>query len=118
MTNEQLKQRTKSFAIAILDYADSLPKNDKGRVVSRQLIRSATSTAANYRAACRARSDREFISKLNIVLEEADESMFWLELIDESKLIKSAKTEKLKQESNELVAIFVSTLRTIKKRMK
>lgn len=79
MTTEELKKRTKKFAVEIIKLTDSYPRSQAGKVVSHQLIRCATSVAANYRAACRARSAADFISKITIVEEEADESLFWLE---------------------------------------
>lgn len=87
------------------------------RVVINQIAKSATSVGANYRAVCRARSDREFVAKLNIVLEEADETQFWLEIIEEMNWIKQIELESIKKEANELVAIFVTTLKTVNNRL-
>src|SRR5436190_8909191 len=84
MNAEELKARTKQFALRCLTVADSIPRTAGGRAISSQLARSATSVAANYRATCRARSHREFISKMGVVLEEADESALWLELVSEA----------------------------------
>jgi four helix bundle protein len=83
-------------------------------IISRQLLRSSTSVGANYRAVCRARSNADFVSKLGIVLEEADESLFWIELLVDSGLVQPEKTAALKREANELVSIFVASLRTAK----
>ncbi|PRY83796.1 four helix bundle protein [Mongoliibacter ruber] len=106
-----LKQRTKRFALDIIELVEFLPKVLSAKIISYQLVKSATSVGANYRAVCRARSDNEFISKMQIVLEEVDESGYWLELIQEKAW---ADVTKLLQEANELTAIFVSSLKTIK----
>jgi len=92
----------------------SLPRSQASTVITRQLLRSATSVGANYRAVCRARSSADFVSKLGIVLEEADETLFWLELLAESGAAHSDQTAPLLKEANELVAIFVASLRTAK----
>jgi four helix bundle protein len=105
-----LKQRTKDFAIRVFRLVDTLPKNVQGRAVANQIIRSATSVAANYRSACRARSHAEFIAKIGIVEEEeADETLFWLELIAETGLSSAAKLASLKREADELVAIMAAS---------
>lgn len=114
MNQEELKLRTKKFGLRIIKLVDFLPNRKIGDVIGRQILRSATSVGANYRAACRARSKAEFISKINIVLEEADETLYWLELIEESDLIKEEKLIELKTEARELVAIFVTTLKSLK----
>lgn len=90
MTPDELKARTKQFALRVMRVCEMLPKSRSGNVIANQLIRSATSVGANYRSACRARSDADFISKIGITLEEADESVYWMELIMESGM----KTEK------------------------
>jgi len=95
MTEDDLKKRTKLFALRILKLVAALPKTLAGRTIGGQLVRSGTSVAANYRAACRARSKAEFISRLGVVEEEADESALWLELIMESQLMKKALVEPL-----------------------
>jgi len=92
--------------------ADSLPHQPSGRALSNQLVRSGTSVAANYRAACRARSKAEFVAKLQIVIEEADESLFWLEMLIESGMVASAKIEPLRKEADELTAIMVASRKT------
>jgi four helix bundle protein len=112
MNKEELKNRTKKFAISSINFVDELPKSAPCKVIGNQLLRSATSTAANYRAACRSRSTAEFISKLGNVLEEADESAFWLELILEGKLFENDKLHFLLTEANELSAIFFSARRS------
>lgn len=109
MTEDDLKKRTKQFALRILKLVAALPKTVAGRTIGGQLARSGTSVAANYRAACRARSKAEFISRLGVVEEEADESAFWLEMIIEGELMKRAVVEPLWIEANELVAIMTSS---------
>ncbi len=89
MTPNLMKSRTKAFAMRILKISEVLPKNSMGRILGNQIIRCGTSVAANYRAACRARSNAEFIAKLGIVEEEADETLFWLELTEESGMLNS-----------------------------
>lgn len=117
MTTDELKLRTKKFSLEIINLVESLPNSISCRVIANQIIRSGTSVAANYRAACRARSDKEFISKMNIVLEEADETVFWLEIILDKKWITEFKTKSLLDEGNQLVAIFVSSLKTVNSRI-
>jgi four helix bundle protein len=109
MTENDLKERTKLFALRILKLVAALPRTIAGKTLSNQLARSGTSVAANYRAACRARSRAEFVSKLGIVEEEADESALWLELIIEGELMKRALVEPLRIEASELVAIMTSS---------
>jgi len=115
MTEAQLKARTKEFAKNIIELCRKLPDNREGRLIGNQVFRSGTSVAANYRAACRSRSKAEFISKLSIVGEEADETLFWLELIKEMKTLQNSLLDDLTKESDELVAIVVSSIRTAKK---
>ena len=104
-----LKARTKQFALRVMKLVDSLPRTIQGRVVANQIIRSATSVAANYRAACRARSRAEFIAKFGVVEEEADETAFWLELIIDSALLTETRTRPLLSEAGELVAIMAAS---------
>ena len=121
MTNaefaEYFKKRTKQFSIKIIKCFQNLPKTEEARIVGKQLVRSATSTAANYRAVCRARSDAEFFSKLSIVVEEADESVFWLEILLEAELIKTTEitnTNFLLKEANEILSVVASSRKTMK----
>ncbi len=114
MVEQELKNRTKHYALRVIKLVKALPKTIDGRTIGNQLIRSGTSVGANYRAVCRARSTAEFISKLGIVIEEADESAFWLEIIIESKLVKKELIERLLKETNEIVAIMVASMKTIK----
>jgi len=114
MRTEELKLRTKQFALRVIELVETLPKNKIGDVLGKQILRSATSVAANYRAACRARSKADFISKIAIVDEEADESLFWLELIAESGLMNTERLKDLTKEADELTAIFTATGKTAK----
>jgi four helix bundle protein len=114
MDREQLKTRTKQFALRVMRMTDALPCNSKNRVLGDQVLRSATSVASGYRAACRARSRADWIDKIGRTLEEADETLLWLELIEESGLLPSAKLLALKQEADELTAIFGSVHKTSK----
>jgi four helix bundle protein len=116
MNETQLKNRTKEFAKNIIHLCRDLPTNREGRLIGNQLFRSGTSVAANYRAACRGRSKAEFISKLAIVEEEADETLFWLELIKEMDILKGSVVDALMKESNEILAIMVSSIKTVKLR--
>jgi four helix bundle protein len=118
MNRDELKKRTKEFALRIVKLVSALPSTTAGRVIGNQLLRSGTSVGANYRAACRAKSKSDFIYKINIVKEEADESAFWLELIIESGLMPRSKIEPLLKEADELTAIFVSTNKTAKSKRK
>jgi four helix bundle protein len=110
----QLKSRTKQFALRVMRVVDALPKTISGRAIGNQLVRAGTSVGANYRAACRGRSRAEFVAKLGIVIEEADECGYWLELIMEADLLPRIKIEPLHTEANELAAIFVASIRTAK----
>jgi four helix bundle protein len=105
MTSDELKRRTKQFALRILKLVAALPNTVQGRAIASQLVRAGTAVAANYRAACRGRSKAEFIAKLGTVEEEADESAFWMELIIESGLLKQQVVESLLTEANELTKI-------------
>lgn len=115
MNSDEMKKRTKSFAIRIIRLVETLPKRKTADVISRQLLRSATSVAANYRAACRARSTAEFIAKLGIVEEEADESIFWMELLVDTEIMEKKKLDNLINEGNELLSIVVSSIKTTRK---
>jgi len=113
---EQLKARTKQFAIRIVRVFKSLPKNDEARIIGKQMLRAGTSVAANYRAVCRSRSKAEFISKMSVVVEEAAETAFWLELLFETSIIAEARLRDLLTEANELLAIFAASLWTARER--
>jgi four helix bundle protein len=118
MNAEILKARTKAFAVASIKFYSTLPKTEENRVLGKQFLRSATSVASNYRASCRGRSDKEFYAKICIVVEEADEALFWLELFTESELVCPDHCRTLMSECNELVKIFSSTKRTMGDRLK
>jgi four helix bundle protein len=122
MNTQELKNRTKAFALRVMNLVEALPKSITGRAIANQLIRSGTSVAANYRAACRARSKAEFISKVGTVEEEADESALWMELIIEDKLLPEKKVRSLHTEASELVAImassYISASRNLQQRQK
>ncbi len=109
MTTAELKARTKEFALRVIRLVDSLPNTVKGRAIANQIMRSATSVAANYRAACRARSRAEFIAKIGVVEEEADETAFWLELVVDSNIRTAKQIEPLRKEASELVAIMAAS---------
>ena len=115
MTERELLERTKQFALRIFKLVGALPQTIQGRAVASQLIRSGTSVAANYRAACRARSKPEFVAKLGVVEEEADESAFWLELIIETGLLNRRKVTPLLAEASEIVAMMASSKKTAAK---
>ena len=111
----ELQDRTKKFAVRIIRAFTKLPKTDEARVLGRQFLRSGTSVASNYRAACRSRSRADFIYKISIVAEEADETLFWLELIVEAEVVSLGKLESLMKESEELLRIFSASLASAKK---
>jgi four helix bundle protein len=111
---EILRARSKHFAILVVKLFKSLPRSDEARIIGRQLLRSATSVAANYRAAGRSRSRAEFVSKMGTVVEEADETVFWLELLIEAEIMEKKKLEAPRSEANELLAIFAASQRTAK----
>jgi four helix bundle protein len=115
MTEKEMLQRTKNFALRVIKLVNALPNNPAGRTIGRQLVRSGTSVAANYRAACRGRSKAEFIAKLGIE-EEADESTLWLELLVEGGLMKANVLSDLIQEARELTAIMSASKITARKR--
>jgi four helix bundle protein len=112
--HEQLRSRTKQFAIRIIRLFRALPRAEEARIVGRQLLRSGTSVAANYRATGRSRSQSEFIAKMGVVVEEADETVFWLELLVEADIVPETKLSDLLSEANELLAIFAASQRTAK----
>lgn len=112
MTETEMKQRTKTFALRVMKLAGTLSKDFVGRRLGDQLLRSGTSVASNYRAACRARSRADFMSKLGIVEEEADESALWMELLADGGLVPSGRLKKLLHEAEELTAIVVASRKT------
>jgi four helix bundle protein len=118
MDADHLKKRTKEFSLRILKLVGALPNDARGRAIGSQLIRAGMSVGANYRAACRARSRAEFIAKIGVVEEEADESAFWMELIVESEILREKKVTALHLEAKELVAIMARSRITAAKHMK
>ena len=111
---EQLKERSKQFALRIIQFVRALPKTDEARTMGKQLFRAATSLAANYRAACRSRSRAEFIAKIGIVVEESDEALFWLELLRDARIVGDERLRPELEEVGELLAIFASSQITAK----
>jgi four helix bundle protein len=109
---EELKARSKRFAVQIVHLTRELVRTEEGRIVGRQLLKSATSVAANYRAVCRARSKAEFVAKIGIVVEEADETVFWLELIEDTRILPKERVGPLLREAGELLAIMAASQRT------
>ena len=115
---KDLKERTKKFALRIIKMYSSLPKSTEAKVLGTQVLRSGTSVGANYRSACRARSPADFISEMGIVEEEADESLYWMELLIDSEIVKPEKLKSLMGEADEILAITVASIKTAKKRKK
>jgi len=114
MDSNDLKKRTKRFALDVIELVSEVPSNRASDILCRQLLRSATSVGANYRSACRARSKADFISKITIVEEEADESLYWLELLTESGIERYERIVPLIREADELTAIFTAAGKTAK----
>jgi len=114
MTQDEMKQRTKKFALRVIKLVEALPNARTSSVLGHQLLRSGTSVGANYRAACRAKSTADFIAKLCIVEEEADETIYWIELLIDSNQIKSNLVEDLLDEANQILSIIVSAIKTSK----
>jgi four helix bundle protein len=115
MGDPDLKQRSKRFALDVIKFVESLPKDETVRVLGRQLLRAGTSVGANYRAACRAKSSADFIHKMGTVEEEADEASYWLELLLQHGKVIEPKASPLLREANELLAIAVSSINTARK---
>ena len=112
MTPDEMKDRTKKFALRVIRMTEALPRNRVAEVLARQVLRSGTSVGANYRAACRAKSRADFISKMGTVEEECDETIYWLELLVESGQIKLSRVQALTNEANELLKIIVASSKT------
>lgn len=112
---QQMQQRTKTFAIQVVRFFGTLPKREEARVLGRQMLRSGTGVAANYRAVCRAKSDADFISKMGTVVEETDETLLWLELLEEASLCPSAAVQPFRSETDQLLRIFSTSLSTAKR---
>lgn len=118
MVQGDLKNRTKRLALEIIKICETLPKGRTAEVLGRQLLRAGTSAGANYRSACRARSTADFISKMGVVEEELDESIYWIELLVESGILKSKTVDVLVKEANELLSITMASINTAKRRTK
>jgi four helix bundle protein len=115
---EEILFRTKQIGLDVIKLINELPSNPASWVITKQIVRSATSVGANYRAACRAKSTADFIYKLKIVEEETDETNYWIEILVESDLTSEKRVENLKNELNELLSIFVSSINTLKNKTK
>lgn len=111
---EALRQRSKSFATRIVNLFRALPQKPEAFIIGKQVLRSGTSVAANYRAVCRARSRAEFVSRIGVVVEEIDETVFWLELLVETGLVQQERIEKLTDEAEQLLRIFSASRKTAK----
>lgn len=114
---EEIKLRTKKIGLHIIMLIDELPNKPSAWAIGKQIVRSATSIGANYRAACRAKSDADFINKLKIVEEETDETIYWLELIEESNMLPKESIQALKQETNEILSIVVASIKTVRNKI-
>ena len=112
MNADELKKRTKQFGLRIIKLIEALPSSKAASVISNQLLRSGTSVGANYRAACRARSKPDFISKASISIEEADESLYWMEMLVEAEIMPKEKLTALMKEADEIVAILTASVKT------
>lgn len=110
----QLKDRSQKFALAVISLCRTLPRTEEARIIGRQLLRSATSVGANYRAACRARSRAEFVAKIGIVVEEADETVYWLQLLQNSGVLSGETLQAVMTEAEELLAIFAASQTTLR----
>lgn len=115
MTPDELKARTKALALRVIKLAGAVPRTSAGQIISRQILRAATSVGANYRAACRAQSHSTFVAKLAIVVEEADERLYWIELLAESGLIEIDRLKPLMKETEEILAIVTASRKTARK---
>ena len=118
MDKSELKQRTKQFALRTIKLVEALPNGQPAQILGRQLLRSGTSIGSNYRAACRARSSGDFIAKMGIVEEEADETLYWMELLVESGITETSEVNFLMREATELLAMTVASIKTAKRRVK
>jgi four helix bundle protein len=116
MTQREMKERTKRYALRIIKLVDALPTSTSVRVIGKQLLRSGTSVGAKYRSACRAKSTADFISELAIVEEEADESIYWMELLVDSGVVKRSRLASLMDEADQILAIVVGSIKTLKRK--
>jgi four helix bundle protein len=118
MDKTELKRRTQKFAVDVIKFIDALPNSKSLNVLSNQVLRSSTSVGANYRAACKGKSTADFINKIVICEEEADESIYWFELMEEASLVSPVIIAPIKKEANELTAIFTAIGKTAKENQK
>ncbi len=118
MTPEEMKQRTKAFGLRTIRLVSAMPRSRACDVIGRQLLRAATSVGANYRAACRSRSDGDFLARLGIVEEEADEALYWMEILAEASLVQADRLKDLAREGGEILSIVVAPIRTVKTRVR
>lgn len=118
MNEREFKRRTKGLALRVIELVEAMPKKQAAEIISRQLLRSAMSVGANYRAACRGKSPADVINKLSVVEEEADESMYWMEFLIESGLIAEARLAALISETNEITAMTVASIKTLRSKHK
>ncbi len=116
MTGDELKKRTRAFALRVIKMCEALPKGRTADVIGRQLLRCATSVGANYRAACRAKSKADFVAKMGIVEEECDECLYWMDLLVDAGLVKQQRLSELVREANELLSITVTSIKTARRR--
>ena len=113
----ELQERTKKFALRVIRLYRALPRSGEGQVIGRQLLRCGTSVGANYRAVCRARSDAEFVARMGVVVEEADESLYWLELLEDAGVVPASRLTPLRKEAGELVSIFAAARHTARSKL-
>jgi four helix bundle protein len=118
MTPEEMKQRTKAFGLRVIRLVAALPKDRASDVLGRQLLKAGTSVGANYRAACRSRSDGDFLARMGVVEEEVDESVYWIEMLAEAGLVPEKRLTSLRQEGEQIRAIVVASIRTVKARVR
>lgn len=116
MNEQEFKDRTKRFAVRIIKLVEALPSRRAAQIVGGQLLRCGTSVGANYRAACRAKSTADIIHNLSIVEEEADEALFWMELLSEAELMRKGRLEGLMAEANEIIAMIVASIKTLRRK--
>ncbi len=116
MNEEQFKQRTRQLALRVIRLVDALPKTLTSQTIGKQILRSATSVGANYRAACRAKSPADLINKLKIVEEEADETLYWLELLVEAGIVSESRLSDLMAEADEIIAMTVASIKTLRRK--
>jgi four helix bundle protein len=116
MNEQEFKARTKKLGLRVIRLVEALPRSQTTQVIGKQILRSSTSVGANYRAACRAKSTADIINKLKTVEEEADETLYWLEILVEAEIISEARLKDLMQETNEILAMTVASIKTLRKR--